>query len=98
MEKLTAEQILEVIESKLSVEEFGCGDFAHEELELGEIKVVDEYGGEGQGETWFCVFHFKDHDVYIRVNGFYSSYCGVEFYDGYGHEVKPIEKTITVYE
>jgi hypothetical protein len=97
MKKLTAKQILEVIESKLSVDEFGYGDFDFDELGLGKITTVDHYGGEGKGEEYWTVYHFKDHDVYIRIDGFYSSYCGVEFYDGYGYEVRPIEKTIIIY-
>ena len=67
-------------------------------LGLGKIVEVDSYGGEGQGETWYSVKHFVDHDVYIRIDGVYSSYEGVEFHDGYGKEVFPQQRTITVYE
>lgn len=61
---------------------------------------VDQYGGEGQGDTWYSIKYFPDHDVYIQVNGWYQSYNGTEFYDGWGccKEVKPKQKTITVYE
>ena len=97
MEKLTAEQILEVVADKLSENEFGDQDFDFDSLELGEIKVVDEYGGEGQGDEYWVVYHFVEHDIYIRVDGWYSSYEGSEFED-YGYEVRPTEKTITVYE
>lgn len=67
---------------------------------LGEMNVVASYGGEGKGEDWWKVFHFVDHDVYIRIDGYYQSYDGVNFYDGWDccKEVKPVEKTITVYE
>lgn len=60
---------------------------------------IDQYGGEGQGDTWYSVKYFPDDDVYIKVNGFYSSYNGTDF-DGWEdcQEVRPIEKTITVYE
>lgn len=68
------------------------------DLGLGEIEEVDKYGGEGQGDAWWRVKYFRDHDVYIKVWGSYSSYNGTEFYDGYGEEVRPQEKTITVYE
>lgn len=68
------------------------------QLGLGEIKEVDSYGGEGQGETWYVVNHFVDHDVYIRTDGFYSSYNGTDFDEGFGSEVRPISKTITVFE
>jgi hypothetical protein len=68
-----------------------------ESLGLGKIEEVDQYGGEGQGDTWYSVKYFVDHDVYIKTNGHYSSYNGTEFYDGYGEEVKPVEKTIIEY-
>ena len=66
--------------------------------ELGEVEEVDQYGGEGQGETWYSVKLFKDHGVYIRIDGYYESYNGVEFDQGYGEVVEPKQKTITVYE
>lgn len=61
---------------------------------------VEQYGGEGQGDTWYSVKYFKDHDVYIKVNGWYQSYNGTEFHSGWDSckEVKPSQKTITVYE
>lgn len=95
---MTAKEILEVVESKMSVEDFAHFDFNVEELGLGEIEEVYQYGGESKGDHWESVKHFKDHDVYIRTVGTYSSYHGTEFYNGYGKEVKPKEKTITVYE
>jgi hypothetical protein len=68
--------------------------------ELGEIKEVKQQGGEGQANTWYSVKYFKDHDVYIRVDGWYSSYNGTDFDDGWNclSEVKPITKEIIVYE
>lgn len=63
-------------------------------------KEVEQYGGEGQGDNWYSVKYFPDHDVYIRVDGFYQSDYGTDFYEGWGccSEVKKIQKTITVYE
>jgi len=63
-------------------------------------KEVEQVGGEGQGDTWYSVKYFPDHDVYINVSGYYSSYNGTDFndWDDACSEVKPIEKTITVYE
>jgi len=67
---------------------------------VGKFREVDQYGGEGQGEDWWTVHYFEDHDIYIRVDGFYQSYNGTEFYDGWDccKEVRPKEKTITIYE
>lgn len=65
---------------------------------IGSYEEVEKYGGEDQGSTWYSVKYFKNHDVYIRTDGYYQSYNGTEFDDGYGEEVFPVEKTITVYE
>ena len=59
------------------------------QLGLGEVEEVAQYGGEDQGTTWYSVKHFKDRDVYIRIDGYYTSYDGTDFYDGYGREVVP---------
>lgn len=67
-------------------------------LGLGRVVEVDQYGGEGEGERWWSVKHFVDHDVYIRIDGHYQSYHGTEFYNGYGRVVQPAQKTITVFE
>ena len=47
-----------------------------------------------------AIKHFKEHDVYIKVTGWYQSYNGTEFYDGWGccSQVFPKQQTITVYE
>lgn len=84
-------------EKGVTPERFAEGDWNEGLLDLGEVKLVDQYGGEGQGETYYNVWHLVEHDVYIRVDAFYSSYGGPD-YDGYDFtEVKPVEKTITVY-
>lgn len=67
-------------------------------LGVGDWVEVEQYGGEGKGESWYSVKHFIDHDIYIRTDGFYTSYNGTDFYDGYGRQVFPKQKTITVYE
>lgn len=67
-------------------------------LGLGIVVEVDQYGGEDQGSTWYSVKHFVDHDVYIRTDGYYQSYNGTDFHDGYGSVVTPQKKTITVFE
>lgn len=65
---------------------------------FGEIEVIHEEGDcEGGGDHSEKVFHFKDHNVFIRVTGFYSSYNGTDWENDWT-EVSPKEKTITVYE
>jgi len=94
----TAQEILDIIKENMSISEFAYEDYDSEELGLGKVEEVDRYGGEGQGSTWYSVKHFVEHDVYIRTDGWYSSYDGTYFDEGYGTEVRPVEKTVTFYE
>jgi hypothetical protein len=66
--------------------------------ELGDWEQITQKGGEGQGDEWYIVNYFPAHDVYIRTDGWHTSYHGTDFDDGFGYEVKPQEKVITIYE
>lgn len=62
---------------------------------LGEFEVVDEYGGEGQGDDYYTVYYFKDHNVCIKFSGWYASSHGSEYEDM--SEVFPQEVTKVQY-
>ena len=100
---MKAEEILEKLrEARSENGDEVCYEFSSnyysKELGLGEVEEVDSHGGEGQGEDWYVVAHYKEHNVFIKISGFYSSYNGTDF-DGYDfEEVKPREKVITVYD
>jgi len=68
-----------------------------ENLGLGKVVEVEQHGGEGEGDSWHVVHHFVDHDVYIRLDAYYQSYSGTDFDGSKPYEVRPKEKTITVY-
>lgn len=102
--QLTFDQILEKIkENKISISDFARGRFGGGyqnkctiDDEVGPCVEVDSYGGEGQGEEWYTVKRFVNHDVYIRIDAYYTSYEGVNFeYSKFLHvfplEVKRIE-------
>lgn len=94
------QEILKVLEDKLgSVSTFAYGDFIDEELGLGPTKEVATHGGESQGEEWYSVRHFIKYDIYIRVDGTYTSHNGTDFYDGWNScsEVKPRREMVTVW-
>jgi hypothetical protein len=69
-------------------------------LGVGDWTEVDQRGGEGEGDVWYSVKYFPDLDMYIRIDGYYQSFHGTDFDDGWEScsEVKPVEKTIIVYE
>lgn len=66
---------------------------------VGPYKEIKQYGGEGEGDTWYSIKYFPLLDMYIKVDGWYQSYHGTEF-EGWDScsEVRPIEKVVTVYE
>jgi hypothetical protein len=70
---------------------------------LGRIKVVEQKGGYNElqdgatGMEWYIVRHFVDHDIYIRLNGHYTSYEGLYTRNSKYKHVKPIERVIVDY-
>lgn len=54
-----------------------------------------QFGGEGQGDDiWFVI---GIGDQFFRKSGYYASHYGTDW-DGAFEEVRPVEKTVTVYE
>jgi len=101
MNKLIGKEIIEkLIEKGITVSDFAFENYYSKDLDLGPIEEVHQRGGEGMGDHWESVKYFKDHDVYLKVVGFYQSHYGTDFYDDWNcvREVKPKEKTITIYE
>ena len=100
MNKLSYNEILEVLKENIDVRDFADEDYPKQQLNLGEIQLVQSYGGVGKGDLWYVVYYFIEHGVYIRVDGFYSSYEGVEFedWDEACKEVKPEVRQVTFYE
>ena len=97
MEKLTFQQIVDLLDENYNLNDF---KYLHDENngDLGDVKQVYHYGGSDKGTHYETVNHFVDHDVYIKLEGYYTSDSGVE-YDGYYYEeVKPKEKLVIVYE
>jgi hypothetical protein len=62
------------------------------------FELVDSYGGEDQGSDYWSVYSFTDglQVVFIKFDGWYASHEGNTYEQFY--EVKPVEKTITVFE
>lgn len=65
-------------------------------LGLTESECVEVWGGEGEGDDIGRVHYFPEIDLYLRINGYYESHYGTEWYKGV-EVVYPKEKTITVY-
>ena len=66
--------------------------------ELGKAPIVDEEGDcEGGGDYSMVIRYFENFGIYIKETGYYSSYHGTDWNNDF-EEVKPVQKTITVYE
>lgn len=65
--------------------------------DIGVIKLVDESGGEGQGDHMHIVIQVEASGQYFRIDGYYSSYGESEF-DGELREVQLVERTVKFYE
>jgi len=64
------------------------------EENFGNIEIVEKSYQHDGHECW-CVYYFKDHNVYIKYEGYFSSYDPTNFRRI--TEVFPEEKTIIVY-
>jgi hypothetical protein len=109
MSKLTANEIIVVLKEKLTseytgfsepVKGFALEEFSASDLGLGAIEVVHTEGGYDKGSNYVKVFHFIDHDVYLSVEGSYSSYEGLDIWNGWDavSEVRPKKVEVTIYE
>lgn len=63
---------------------------------IGAVEMVDSYGGSDMGSTYYSVYYFVEHDVYIKTDGYYSSYEGAEFEDFKSDCTQVIPKQVTV--
>jgi hypothetical protein len=68
--------------------------------ELADIRYVTGYGGKGKGEEYWFVLYHTELKQYLKIEGYYQSYNGVEFptFEKAVTVVKPIEKLVTYYE
>jgi hypothetical protein len=66
---------------------------------LGVVKLVENYGGEGQGDDYWMVISVSDGYTtrLFRMNGYHVSHDG-SYYDGPFEEVQAKKKMVTVYE
>ena len=64
-------------------------------LASGPAFVVEDFGGEGQGETRYVVFSVGEQ--FFRVDGYYASWDGTTWEDPTPHEVVAKEVTSIEY-
>lgn len=83
--------IIENINSPYEVE-----DGLDEDI-FGKTEIVDDY--ESTDGSAHRVYYFKEHNVYIRHNGYYNSYENYAEYDEHDYsDVTPYTQLVTFYE
>lgn len=76
--QLTAEEVLEILKKEgISATELYEG---YDNEKLGSPEIVDEWrGGGGNHDTYFAVIKFQNCSDCFRIDGYYSSWDGVDF-------------------
>lgn len=100
LNSLDTEWLVEFMSSNFTQDE--CEWDSEESLELKTVfwdnKITvqwkDSYGGEGMGDDYWSVYRFsKDlEEVFVKFQGYYSSYNGADYTDWYF--VKPEAVTV----
>jgi len=100
MKKLSGREIITILQNNISTLDFAYQDFDSKELGLGELELISKQTGDIDNTSYaHMVFLFKEHDVYIKLNGWYSSYSGsCDWEDAEYSVVEPKQKTITIWE
>jgi len=66
---------------------------------IGKIELKECVGGEGEGDHRHVVYYLEDHDIFIKLDGYYTSYDGTSWDDiDQLYEVVPQQEVITVYK
>lgn len=95
IKKLTGEEIIQHLVDNVEAGEFAWDDMEYDEIlgQSNEIERICDYS------SCHVVRYFTDHEVYIKLNGWYNSYESGEIYDENDYNVvKPIQKMVTFYE
>lgn len=64
-------------------------------LASGPAYEVEDFGGEGQGDTRYVVFSVGDQ--FFRVDGYYASWDGTTWESPNPYEVEPVQVMVTEY-
>lgn len=103
---MTGAELLVKLKENFDTDDIGNEDFPAlvtdlkktKGIDLGEVEIAEEFGGgEGDGEYCYFVFYFKTFNIYIKIEGFYSSYSGSE-YENDPFIVTPVIKPVTIFE
>jgi len=88
----------EYVENPETGEDFESKEQGLEYLGKGGLKNMETVASECNSDIMFAVIHFKDENIFIKIDGEYDSYGeGDHYYEGSVTQVFPKEITKTVY-
>jgi len=95
---MNAEQIIEQLESNFTKDEVIGNDLDINKMIkiFGKCTLVEQFGGINKGYDYWKIFHFIEHNIYIKLHGYFSEYSGIE--PGIYEHVIPKEIFETQYE
>jgi hypothetical protein len=98
MEKLSAQELILLIEENVEPEDFAFGDYNYTELSkiLGEFNFVDEM--EDADSVCYTVWYFRNHNVYIKLSGKLSQLGFYDYSDYKYNEVVSVEEHFMVWQ
>lgn len=93
----TSEELIQIIkENDLQCDLFNCYDVSKFVDFPKDYEQVDYVCN---SDEMYCVIHFTEEDIYLKLTGEYDSYGQCDHdYDNGIKEVKPKQQLITVYE
>ena len=101
---LTLDEVLENLEKFTDKNGISELEYIEDDTKIGKLKVscIEQVGGEDEGSHYHLLLQVKKgaESAFVKITGYYSSYCGVEFdsLSSCARLVQPKQKTITVYE
>ncbi len=86
-------EFYDALTTKASAEKYGHKTAT---LESGPAYTVEDFGGEGQGETRYVIFQVGEQ--FFEVDGYYASWDGTTWEDTTPFEVAATPVTVIQYE
>lgn len=68
--------------------------------DLGLVKLVESFGGEGLGDQYYLIFFVDagEWEQHYKLSGYYSSYGDGGYYEAPLYKVSPVERVVTFWK
>lgn len=104
---MNAKELIKLINDTLEKEEIELTEFIYDDLNennttklysiFGKYKLITSERDLFDPDIEYSVFYFADHDIYLKIDGSYSSWDSTDW-DSNFYQVEPAEKTVVYYK